>query len=615
MGDAWYELDGLTVEAAFGYEPLDPSPVWTDITAYVRDLTVRRGRNDEYSQYAPGVATVVLDNRGRRFDPEHAASPYDGDLLPMVPLRIVADHDTVDYPMFYGFVQGWPQSIGKGYTDSTVTVTVVDAFRILTQRRLAESAYAARIVADGPIVYWPLRESSAPYRDVVAGLEMSPQVAGGGISTTSKTNDSPVIGDTAGLQEDYDAASTSGVNLEWPTIGTAPRSLECWMRGTPDVIVRNGINDYVGVSDDLRLHVSNTALNVSNAGGATNVGTSAGWRHVVVTMDATTARLYIDGHQAGATLAVGAPASFSGLVSELGASVSVENAVAHVSAWAGTLSAADVLAHYDAGRFAFGGDFVERTGTRIGRVLDEIGWPATRTLSDGDSALAAYLPNRSNALQYLRELEQVEQGTVFVGKDGDVVFRDRSWHIGQASAVTFADEYGTGLPFRDVSPDGNTVDAIRNTVTVSWSGQPVVASDTASVDAYGPGQATVTSQAIRTEFDATDLARWIIRLGKDPRTRITRLTILPRRAPDDIYPELLDLDLGSVVTVSVRPLGVGASTDYVLAVQGYQHRVSRREWVTDLYLAPAVASSGPYWKLGDATLGVLGVAAGNRIHY
>ena len=142
MGDSYYELDDITIEAAFGYELLDTSPVWTDITAYVRSIpAVRRGRTDEYSQYAPGVATVVLDNRGRRFDPEHATGPYFGDLLPMVPLRIVATHNTVDYPMFYGFVQGWPQQIGKGYTDSTVTVQVIDAFRILNQRTLPVSTY------------------------------------------------------------------------------------------------------------------------------------------------------------------------------------------------------------------------------------------------------------------------------------------------------------------------------------------------------------------------------------------------------------------------------------------------------------------------------------------
>ena len=175
-----------------------------------------------------------------------------------------------------------------------------------------------------------------------------------------------------------------------------------------------------------------------------------------------------------------------------------------------------------------------------------VDWPtAWRDLSTGDSRTWRLPPNGAKrALAYLRELEQVEQGSIFVGKDGHVVFRDRSWHIGQTSAVTIADDYGTGLPFADIVPDGNTVDAIRNAATITWAGGTVTDLDQTSVDAYGPGEPTISSDAIATRFDAEDLARWIIRLGKDPRTRITRLTILPRRAPDDIYPELLALGFG-----------------------------------------------------------------------
>ena len=191
MGD-WYEL-GLTVEMAFGYAPTE-TPVWTDVTDHVRSIpTIRRGRQSEYSQYSPGTATLVLDNRERRFDPEHASSPFAGDLVPMVPVRITTttrdpllddtdqvlySHtndwlytDGVSFPVFYGFVQGWPQAIGKGYTDSTVTVTAVDAFRILNQRRLDTSTYRAELTADDPIAYWPLGRS---YIDEIGGQELAP---------------------------------------------------------------------------------------------------------------------------------------------------------------------------------------------------------------------------------------------------------------------------------------------------------------------------------------------------------------------------------------------------------------------------------------------------------
>ena len=212
-------------------------------------------------------------------------------------------------------------------------------------------------------------------------------------------------------------------------------------------------------------------------------------------------------------------------------------------------------------------------------------------------------------------MEQVEQGSIFVARNGDITLRDRQWDIQAVSSVTFADDYGTGLAFRDIYPDANTVDAIVNVAAVTWAGGTVTDMDQTSVDAYEASSTTVSSTAIKTLFDAQDLARWLIRLGKDPRTRITRLTVTPRADWANLFPAILGLELGDVLTVNITPLGVGTATEYLLAVQGIQHRVTRNEWVTDLYLAPAVASSGPYWTIGDATLGRVGAAFGNQVHY
>lgn len=57
------------------------SPTWTDISAYLREVSVKRGvsRVDSASpllRYDAGTATLTLDNRDRRFDPTNLAGPY-----------------------------------------------------------------------------------------------------------------------------------------------------------------------------------------------------------------------------------------------------------------------------------------------------------------------------------------------------------------------------------------------------------------------------------------------------------------------------------------------------------------------------------------------------------
>ena len=82
------------VEIAFDDGPYVVSPTWTDVTAYVRELTIDRGVNDDWNLVASGSATVVLSNRDRRFDPFYTSGPYYGKLLPRRQIRIRATHSS-----------------------------------------------------------------------------------------------------------------------------------------------------------------------------------------------------------------------------------------------------------------------------------------------------------------------------------------------------------------------------------------------------------------------------------------------------------------------------------------------------------------------------------------
>ncbi len=148
----------LKVEIAFTSDPLDTTPTWVDVSAYVRatsqgggGVSIRRGRSAGLERFEAGVAQVTLSNRDRRFDPSHAAGPYFGNLLPRKQIRITATWSAVDYAMYYGFVKGWPQSFRAAGKDALVTIDAVDGLAWLAGTALPEDLvfdYANDIIGD-----------------------------------------------------------------------------------------------------------------------------------------------------------------------------------------------------------------------------------------------------------------------------------------------------------------------------------------------------------------------------------------------------------------------------------------------------------------------------------
>jgi hypothetical protein len=134
-------LPTITAEAALTTDP-GAAPAWTDLSDYLEDFIVHRGRDQELSRFGAGTATLVLANEDRRFDPTHAAGPYYGNVLPMRRIRIRATFAAVTYDIFNGYADGWGQSYAPPAV-ATCTLTATDAFKVLAGIDLAVASYPA----------------------------------------------------------------------------------------------------------------------------------------------------------------------------------------------------------------------------------------------------------------------------------------------------------------------------------------------------------------------------------------------------------------------------------------------------------------------------------------
>lgn len=81
MARASYVIELATGDGAF------PS-TWVNITDYVKDISIKRGRDDVLSVVQPGTASITLDNRDGRFSPAYQLSPLYPNVSLMRAVRI-----------------------------------------------------------------------------------------------------------------------------------------------------------------------------------------------------------------------------------------------------------------------------------------------------------------------------------------------------------------------------------------------------------------------------------------------------------------------------------------------------------------------------------------------
>ena len=126
----------LTVQIAFDSDPFATSQSFTDVSAFLREFSIDRGRQHDLADYQTGTASIVFDNSDDRFNPLNQSSPYydsanaESKIQPFKQVKISALYDGTTSVLFRGFIQSYPESFGGQGADSSVRVSCVDAFKI-----------------------------------------------------------------------------------------------------------------------------------------------------------------------------------------------------------------------------------------------------------------------------------------------------------------------------------------------------------------------------------------------------------------------------------------------------------------------------------------------------
>lgn len=131
-----FKLDSSTLN---GTDVLDGTLEGVDVTEFVQEISITRGRTDSLQDFNASTCTIVLNNNDRRFDPTNLSSPYIDPLTNLsgvVPRRRVQiSYGTT--PIFTGRISDIDIDYSpQPHTLSQVTITAADDFIRLSSTRM-----------------------------------------------------------------------------------------------------------------------------------------------------------------------------------------------------------------------------------------------------------------------------------------------------------------------------------------------------------------------------------------------------------------------------------------------------------------------------------------------
>lgn len=256
---------------------------------------------------------------------------------------------------------------------------------------------------------------------------------------------------------------------------------------------------------------------------------------------------------------------------------------------------------------------VQQSGQRINTILDlaEIDWPATDRLIDtGQMQLGADLiADNTNALSYLRQVEQSELGKLFIGKDGKVVFKDRI-SAPTSGGVEFSDD-GTGIPYQGMKVQFGS-ELLANEVVVKSviTDLELLATNADSIQQFGIFNLTRTSLLINNNDDLVDYAVFLANKFGLPEYRFDSIDLLLDELSAEQQTEVLALELGDVVSIKFTPNGIAPAIEKFGEVIRIDHSVDINTHVMSLGFATLEFA---LLVLNDAEFGKLD--AGNALAF
>jgi hypothetical protein len=247
----------------------------------------------------------------------------------------------------------------------------------------------------------------------------------------------------------------------------------------------------------------------------------------------------------------------------------------------------------------------QATGTRIGKILDQVGFPSNmRTIATGQSQCIADPGTLRTSLAAVKNAEFSEQGAFFINGSGTAVFRSRN-DVASSIAGTPIEFNQTGdIPYKNLVFAFDDKLIINQAQMTRVGGTAQFAQNTDSIARYFPHQYSAQDLVIDTDANALNIAATYVATRAETTIRIDQMLVdlLDPAVPTDT---MIGLDYFDNLRISnIQP--DGSTIVKTLQCQGLSWNISSNSMsVTVTTLEPIVDG----FIIGSTERGIIGVSA------
>jgi hypothetical protein len=244
----------------------------------------------------------------------------------------------------------------------------------------------------------------------------------------------------------------------------------------------------------------------------------------------------------------------------------------------------------------------QTTGTRVGKILDQVDFPTNMRIIDTGSTTCQSDPATTrSSLSAIQVAEFTEQGAFFIRPDGTAEFKDRSDVVGSLSVTPIQFNQTTGIPYSDLKFAFDDKLIINSATMLRVGGTTVSSSDTDSIAKYFPHGMNVDNLIAQTDAQVQDIADIYVATRKETTIRIDAMTVdlLDTDVPTDT---MIGLDyFNNVEITNVQP--DSSTIVKTLQVQGLAWDITPNSMkCTVTTLEPIVEG----FIIGSSTYGIIG---------
>jgi len=228
----------------------------------------------------------------------------------------------------------------------------------------------------------------------------------------------------------------------------------------------------------------------------------------------------------------------------------------------------------------------QASGTRINKILDQIGWPASmRDIDTGLTTMQADPATPRTALEAMQKVEISEYGSLYVDASGTFVFQDRAYTTGSFTGTPTAfNDNGTQIPYFNAVWVLNDVLVYNSAQVTRTGGTTQTATNQASIDKYFIHSYNQQDLLMQTDSVALDYAKAYVASRAETTIRCDAITLdLYTKNYDSGILAALTLDYFDPVTVTTtQPNTTGTSTlSKTFQVFGVAHQITPNSWKTE----------------------------------